>query len=132
MSAQKKKILTLGIAVLALAAVMALVWFFSAQQGVQGTKALTVTVIQADGAQEEFKFSTDAEFLRGALEEQHLVEGEESAYGLYVKTVNGVTADEAQQQWWCFTKGGAELTTGVDTTPVADGDCFEITLKTGW
>ena len=76
--------------------------------------------------------ATDAEFLRQALEEQKLVEGEESQYGLYVKTVNGVTADEAKEEWWCFTKDGEDVMTGVDSTPVADGDHFEITLKTGY
>ena len=70
--------------------------------------------------------------LRQALEEQKLVEGEESQYGLYVKTVNGVTADEAKEEWWCFTKDGEDVMTGVDSTPVADGDHFEITLKTGY
>ena len=57
---------------------------------------------------------------------------EESQYGLYVKTVNGVTADEAKEEWWCFTKDGEDVMTGVDSTPVADGDHFEITLKTGY
>ena len=47
-------------------------------------------------------------------------------------TVDGVTADEAKQQWWCFTKGGETLMSGVDTTPIEDGDCCEITLTTGW
>ena len=74
----------------------------------------------------------DHRFLRQALEEQKLVEGEESQYGLYVKTVNGVTADEAKEEWWCFTKDGEDVMTGVDSTPVADGDHFEITLKTGY
>ena len=42
------------------------------------------------------------------------------------------TADDSQQQWWCFTKGGEMLETGVDTTPIADGDAFEITLTEGY
>ena len=97
-----------------------------------GQKAIGVTVVYADATTDEFSFSTDAEFLRQALEEQKLVEGEESQYGLYVKTVNGVTADEAKEEWWCFTKDGEDVMTGVDSTPVADGDHFEITLKTGY
>lgn len=91
-----------------------------------------MTVIYADAASDEFHISTDAEFLRGALEEQKLIQGEESQYGLFVTTVNGVTADESQQQWWCFTKGGEALMTGVDSTPIANGDAFEITLTTGY
>ena len=74
----------------------------------------------------------DAEFLRGALEQEQLISGIEDQYGLYVLTVNGVTADESKQQWWCFTKGGEQIFTGVDATPIADGDTFEATLMTGW
>lgn len=97
-----------------------------------GTKTITVQII-VDGTDTVTKsIRTDAEYLRGALEEEDLIAGEESQYGLFVKTVNGITVDDAKQQWWCFTKGGEDLFTGVDTTPIADGDKFEITLKTGY
>ena len=69
---------------------------------------------------------------RGALEEQKLIQGTESEFGLFVTTVNGVTVDDSQQQWWRFSKGGEVLMTGVDSTPIADGDAFEITLTTGY
>ena len=97
-----------------------------------GTKTITVQII-VDGTDTVSKsITTDAEYLRGALEEEDLIAGEESQYGLFVKTVNGITVDDSKQQWWCFTKGGADLFTGVDDTPIADGDTFEITLKTGY
>lgn len=98
-----------------------------------GAKTITVEII-VEGAETVTKtIKTDAEFLRGALEqEEGLLAGEESQYGLFVKTVNGITVDDSKQQWWCFTKGGEDLFTGVDTTPIADGDKFEITLKTGY
>ena len=97
-----------------------------------GTKTITVQII-VDGTDTVTKsIQTDAEYLRGALEEEDLIAGEESQYGLFVKTVNGITVDDAKQQWWCFTKGGEDLFTGVDDTPIADGDAFEITLKTGY
>lgn len=132
MSKQNKKILLIAVAAVALVAIMAGAWMLLGPKGTQGAKALQVTVVYADETSDEFAFSTDAEFLREALEEQKLIAGDESEYGLFVKTVNGVTVDEAQQQWWCFTKGGEEVMTGVDATPIADGDHFEITLKTGW
>lgn len=132
MTKQNKKLLALAAAALALAAVLVCAWLLAAPQGAAGSKALTLTVAYADGSTDEFCFTTDAEFLRGALEEQQLVAGDESEYGLFIKTVNGVTADEGQQQWWCLTRGGAEVMTGVDSTPIADGDQFELTLKTGW
>lgn len=95
-------------------------------------KNLSVTVVYGDETSEVFEFTSDQEFLRGALEEQSLVEGEESEYGLFVKTVKGVTANEDNQEWWCFTKNGEMLETGVDSTPIADGDHFEITLTVGY
>lgn len=107
------------------------VWKVNAPQGQTGDKTILVSVV-VDTETSDFVIETDAEFLRGALEQEGLVEGTESEYGLYVTTVNGVTADESQQQWWCFTRSGGTLETGVDSTPIADGEHYEITLTTGW
>ena len=107
------------------------VWKVNAPQGQTGDKTIVVSVV-VDTETSDFVIETDAEFLRGALEQAGLVEGTESEYGLYVTTVNGVTADESQQQWWCFTRDGGTLETGVDSTPIADGEHYEITLTTGW
>ena len=130
---QNKKLIVILCCVLAvLIAAFALIWFFTRPQGQEGAKNITVEVVLADGAKKEHKINTDAEFLRGALEEKNLIAGDESQYGLYVKTVDGVTVDDSKQEWWCFTKGGEMLMTGVDDTPIADGDHFEITLTVGW
>ena len=107
------------------------VWKVNAPQGQTGDKTILVSVV-VDTETSDFVIETDAEFLRGALEQAGLVEGTESEYGLYVTTVNGITADESQQQWWCFTRDGGTLETGVDSTPIADGEHYEITLTTGW
>lgn len=127
----RKKSLLVVLAVLIAAAVLCVGCKKAETQ--TGSKTITVEII-ADGQDTVTKtIKTDAEFLRGALESvEGLIAGEESSYGLFVKTVNGLTADDAKQQWWCFTKGGEELFTGVDSTPIADGDKFEITLKTGY
>jgi len=101
-------------------------------EGKTGAKQITFTVTQADGQTQTFAISTDQAYLRKALEEQGLIAGEESDYGMYVKTVDGTTADESNQEWWCFTQNGETLMTGVDTTPIADGDCFEAALTTGY
>ena len=49
-----------------------------------------------------------------------------------VLTVDGETADEAAQEWWCFTKDGEMLMTGVDDTMIADGEQYEVKLAVGW
>ena len=45
---------------------------------------------------------------------------------------DGETANESLQQWWCITKGGEQVNTSVDSTPIQDGDHFELTLKEGY
>ncbi len=39
---------------------------------------------------------------------------------------------ESKQQWWCITKGGEQVNTSADQTPIADGEQFELTLKEGY
>lgn len=128
-----KKIIAVVCVVLAvLVAAMALVYHFYGPSAEQGTKKITVDIVFAQGDTKTVKIKTDAEYLRDALEEEDLIKGSESAYGLFVTSVDGVEADSAKEQWWCFTKNGEVLSTGVDTTPIRDGDKFEITLTTGY
>ena len=61
-----------------------------------------------------------------------VAEGTESAYGLFITTVDGETADDSLQQWWCITRSGEMLSTGADQTPIADGEQYELTLTEGY
>lgn len=126
-----KKLLAGAVALIAAVAVLAAVHFGTRPAASAGEKTITVTVA-AHGEEEAFTIETDEEYLRGALESIDLIEGSESEYGLFVTAVNGIAADDSKQEWWCFTKGGEEMMTGVDTTPIADGDAFEITLTEGY
>ncbi len=98
----------------------------------KGDKNITVEVVMADESSESFEINTDEEFLRGALEQEELIEGTESEYGLFVSTVAGYTANDENEEWWAFSKDGESLMTGVDDTPISDGDHFEITLTVGF
>ena len=65
--------------------------------------------------------------LPGTLEENGLVSGDESEYGLYVKSVNGIAADyDADGYYWALSKTGEYLMTGVDDTLIADGEQYEL------
>lgn len=97
-----------------------------------GTKTVSVQVVHKDGTAKDFSITTEGETLREALEQESLVEGEDSQYGLYIKTVDGETADESNQEWWCLTQGGEMTSTGVDGITIADGDSFELTLTVGY
>ena len=126
-----KKLLAGVLALVLVVAALIGIYFASRPATSAADKTITATVV-ANGEEEAFTIHTDEEYLRGALESIDLSAGEESEYGLFVTTVNGITADDANQEWWCFTKGGESLNTGVDSTPIADGDAFEITLTVGY
>ncbi|MBR5342490.1 MAG: DUF4430 domain-containing protein [Oscillospiraceae bacterium] len=96
------------------------------------TVTIVVSVTYKDGSEKEFTIVTDALNLRGALEQEDLIQGDESEYGLYVTAVDGEAADAGNQEWWCFNKGGEMLMTGVDDTLIADGDHYEIVFTVGW
>ena len=135
MNEQKKSNKKIWLAAAALVVAVAVVlgiYFVTRPAPQQGGKTITVQVVLLEGEPSDFTIQTDEEYLRGALESIDLIEGSESEYGLFVTTVNGVTVDDSKQQWWCFTQDGEMLMTGVDTTPIADGDHFEITLTDGY
>ena len=126
-----KKLLAGVLALVLVVAALIGIYFATRPATSAADKTITATVV-ANGEEEAFTIHKDEEYLRGALESIDLIAGEESEYGLFVTTVNGITADDANQEWWCFTKGGESLNTGVDSTPIADGDAFEITLTVGY
>lgn len=130
MSKKTKIIAVVALAVLVIGAIAA--YAVLSPKAVAGDKNITVEVVHADGSSKEFIISTDEEYLGGALRQENLVEGEEGEFGLYIKSADGETADEAQQQWWCCCKDGEMLMTGVDDTPIADGEHYELVLNTGW
>ena len=98
-----------------------------------GEGATTITVeVTAEDKTVTFTIHTDGTTLRQALEENGLIAGDESDYGLYVKTVDGMTADyDADGLYWAFYKSGEYLMTGVDTTEIADGEQYELVCTKG-
>ncbi|WP_099204337.1 DUF4430 domain-containing protein [Scatolibacter rhodanostii] len=93
---------------------------------------LDFRVVGKDGKEETFAITSEKTNLKEILDEQNLIEGSDSSYGFFVTTVNGETADDANQEWWCLTKNGELWNYGVSDTEVADGDKFEFTLTVGY
>lgn len=74
-----------------------------------------------------FKINTDKDILGEALIEHNLVSGENGPYGLYVKVVNGMTADyNINQSYWSLCKDGEYMQTGVDVTQISDGEHYAL------
>ena len=109
-----------------------IIWQTNKRETQQGGKEITVNVDHLNGDDTTFTIHTDEEYLRGALEQEDLIEGTESEYGLYVLTVDGETADESEQQWWGYSVNGTFAELGVDSQPVADGDVYDFVLNVGW
>lgn len=127
-----KKIVISLAALLVMIAALACVYRFTREAAAQGPKSITVDVIHKDGSLKTFAYDTEREYLGEVLTDENLVSGETGAFGLFITTVDGETADETDQEWWCITRDGERLDTSVDQTPIADGEKYELTLTTGY
>ena len=90
----------------------------------EGEIAFNFTVVDKDGNETHFVIHTDKATVGEALFEHELIEGDMGEFGLFVKTVNGITADyDVDQTYWAFYVDGEYAMSGVDTTEVvAAGD----------
>ena len=96
----------------------------------EGATVFAFTVIDKDGNETVFEIHTDKEIVGEALLELGLIEGEESQYGLYVKTVNGITADyDVDQTYWAFYVNDEYATSGVDTTAIEEGMTYTFKVE---
>ncbi len=92
----------------------------------QGEKTFSF-VVEIEGQSINFTVHTDKSTVGEALLELNLIEGEESAYGLYVKKVNGVLADyDVDATYWAFYINGEYAMSGVDTTDIVSGTTYKM------
>ncbi len=93
----------------------------------KGEKTVTVEVKAGDKSV-IFTVHTDERYLADALLEHGIIEGEDGPYGLYIKKVNGITADyDIDGSYWLLTKGGEMMMVGVSDAELEDGDKYELT-----
>jgi len=96
----------------------------------EGSKSFELTVVDGDGNETKFLIFTDKVTVGEALFENSLLEGEESQYGLFVKKVNGITADyDADKTYWAFYINGEYAMTGVDKTDITEGDLYMLKVE---
>ncbi|WP_405320093.1 DUF4430 domain-containing protein [Frisingicoccus sp.] len=94
-----------------------------------GSKDVTIEVIDDKGSSTMYEVSTDAEYLRQAMEEAEGLEfsGEETEYGLTLMEVNGVVADfNVDGAYWSIMVNGEYGQYGADAQVVSDGDAFQL------
>ena len=89
-------------------------------------KSFTFEVTDLDGSKKEFEVKYDTEKTVGeALINEKLISGETGQYGLMVDTVNGIKYDYNEDgAYWAFYVNGSYANSGVDTTPIKDGEIY--------
>lgn len=121
-----------AVLVVALGAGMLAIYHATRPEPVVGQKHITVTVVHQDGSEKVFTYDTDEEYLGTVLQGAGLVQGNQGPYGLEVHTVDGEKADwNENQSYWAFYVGQEYASTGVDMTPIADGDTFRLVYTIG-
>ena len=91
----------------------------------EGATEFTFEVTDANGNFTQFQIHTDKTTVGEALQEVGLIAGEEGPYGLYVKTVNGITLDyDKDGLYWAFYVNGEYATAGVDKTEIDTGAVY--------
>ncbi len=126
----KKPIIAI-IALVAVAALMLGLYFGLREQPEQGPKDITVTVVYQDGTSKDYSYRTEAEYLAQVLQETGLASGEQTQYGLFIQTVDGVTVDSAAGHWWKVRQNGQDAMVGAESLPVHQGDTFQLVYTCG-
>ena len=91
----------------------------------EGQTTFNFTVVDKDGNETKFEIKTNKTLVGEALQELNLIEGEPGAYGLYVKKVNGISADyDVDKTYWAFYVNGEYAVSGVDTTTIEAGATY--------
>ena len=83
----------------------------------EGKTEFPLTITDTTGLSITVTVKTDNDTVGDALVALGLIAGEESEYGLYIKTVNGMTLDyDKDKMYWGFYIDGMYAMTGVDMT----------------
>ncbi|MBE6733341.1 MAG: DUF4430 domain-containing protein [Ruminococcaceae bacterium] len=91
----------------------------------EGETEFFFNVVDLDGNVTKFKVFTDESTVGAALVKVALIAGDEGPYGLYVKTVNGLTLDyDKDGKYWAFYINDEMAPSGVDSTEITAGDTY--------
>lgn len=101
----------------------------------EGSKAVTVEVVNDKGDVKTYNAKTDAEYLRGLMDElkastDFTYEGSDGEFGLYITSINGLEAVyEDNGAYWALYVNGEYGQYGADQQPVNDGETYRFTYE---
>lgn len=119
-----------GVVVL-IALVIGMIFLYDkfSEKPVEGSKSITIEVIDDKEKSTKYEVKTDAEYLEQAMEETEGLDfdGEEGEFGFTLYEVNGVTADfNTSSAYWSLMVNGEYGNYGISQQPVEDGDVFQL------
>ena len=98
----------------------------------EGEKGFSFFYTDKDGKEYFYGINTDKATVGEALLELGLIAGDEGPYGLYVKTVGGITLDyDKDGMYWAFYIGSEMAATGVDMTDITAGETYRLVATKG-
>jgi hypothetical protein len=133
---KKNKKIYIAVAIVAIVAVaMFSLYKFFAKPTSTGSKTVTLEVVDDQGNSKKYTEKTDAEFLNEFMdqlveEKTFSYESSTSDYGLFINSVNGVTADYTKDKaYWAIYVNGEYGTYSADKQPVTDQDEFKLAYE---
>lgn len=88
-------------------------------------------VVDKDGKTTQTTIETNGGYVGTVLQELGLIEGEEGPYGIYIKKVNGITADyDVDGTYWAFYVDGEMSVKGADQVEIVDGATYSFRVET--
>ena len=130
----KKTLYSIVGIILAIALMFGLYRVF-APKAQEGSKEIVVEVVDDNGESKEYNEKTDAEYLKEVMDElskstDFSYEGSESEYGLFITTINGITADfNTDGAYWAIYVNGDYGMYGADQQPVTNGDHYSFVYE---
>lgn len=96
----------------------------------EGATAFNLEVVDKAGNVTDFVIKTDEKTVGAALQKVELIQGEMGDHGLYIKTVNGITADyDVDKTYWAFYIDGEYAMAGVDKTDIVAGSTYMLKVE---
>ena len=90
----------------------------------------TLKVVDLEGNETTKVIETRKWTVGAALLAEGIITGEQGQYGLYIKSVNGMTADyDTDGTYWAFYIGDEYAMTGVDATDITDGATYMLKVE---
>ncbi len=126
---KNKKLILSVIALVAVVAILAGVYFATRPSVSQGSKEITITVVHKDGSEKVFTYRTDEEYLDKVLLAEGLIPEGNIVDGMFTIVDGEAASWEADQAYWALYIGEEYATSGICDTPVADGASFKLVYE---